>query len=265
MTGWETYVICDTALFALLSFYAVIRLICAAVRSQVSYVYRVILRSIIFILSFSFSLSFLVRSFNPSAKGQDVFQFIVILFATGTCLSFFYSIQQWDALCRSVSFRPCQLNVFMIVIILVIGMTGICQICTYFIRTNASPYVFFFLNNFALFVQMGFILGYGCLRVEIFLKSLIFSINSKYLAIAHKIVTVLTFVLGIVILFEFGAFIGAFCVDLDVGWIYHLFTVFCVRIPMCFSVSAALFFQDLMDATIHHVIDGQKPMDNPLI
>jgi hypothetical protein len=265
MLPWEVYVACDTALFAALAFYSVTRLICAAVRSVVHYVSRVILRSVVFVLAFTFALSFLVQTFNPDAPGDDVFQFVVILFAAGTSLAFFYTIQQWDAICRGLPFRPCQLNVFMIVIILLVGMTGTCQLCTYFIRTNASQYVFFFLNSFTLFVQMGFIFGYGCLRVGILLKTLNAIHDSPRFAVAHKTVIIITFILGIIVLFEFGAFVASFCVDLDVGWIYHLFTVFSVRIPMLCAVVSALFFQDLMDWTAEHVTGAPKPTDTALI
>jgi hypothetical protein len=259
MATWETYVICDTAFFASLSCYAVIRLICAAVHSQVSYVCRVILRSLSFALAFSVSLSFLVSCLNPSAPGQDVFQFFVILFAAAVCLSFFFAIQEWDAICRAVQFRPCQLDVFMIVIILVIGMTGICQLCTYFIRTNASPYVFFFLNSFTVFVQMGFVLGYGCFRISILLRALNPMRDSRYLTVVQRIVTGLTAVLGVVVLFEFAAFVAAFCVNLDHQPTYHLFTVFCVRIPVFCSVLSAILFQDMMDLTAEHITNAQKP------
>jgi hypothetical protein len=112
---------------------------------------------------------------------------------------------------------------------------------------------------------MGFILAYGCLRVGILLKALNGVHDSPYLATAYKIVVVLTFVLGIVVLFEFAAFVASFCVDLEVSWIYHLFTVFCVRIPTFCSVLSGLFFQDMMDGTAEHVAGAPKQTDASLI
>jgi hypothetical protein len=259
MASWTAYVISDSVLFALIASYSIIRLIYASVRSHIRYISRVIVRSLIFSLSFSVALLFLVSNFNPSAPGQDVFQFFVILFAAAMCLSFFYTIQEWDAICRTVQFHPCQFDVFMIVIILVIGMTGVCQLCTYYIRTTASPYVFFFLNSFTLFVQMGFVLGYGCFRISILLRALNPMRDSHYLAVVQKVVTTLTGVLGVVVLFEFAAFVAAFCVDLDDQPTYHLFTVFCVRIPVFFLVLSAILFQDMMDLTAEHITSAQKP------
>jgi hypothetical protein len=153
----------------------------------------------------------------------------------------------------------------MIVIILVIGMSGICQLCTYFIKTNASPYVFFFANSLTLFVQMGFVVGYGSLRIGILLRTMSEIRDSPYLAVTHKVVVVVTLILGVVLIFEFGAFVASFCVDLDVGWIYNLFTVFSVRIPMFCSILAALFFQDLMDGTVEHIVTAAKATESPLI
>jgi hypothetical protein len=144
----------------------------------------------------------------------------------------------------------------MIVILLVVGMTGVCQLCTFYIRTNASPYVFFFLNSFTLFVQMGFLLGFGCFRISILLRAL----NPiPCLAALQRIVAGLTGVLGVVTLFQFATFVAAFCVNLDDRPTYNLFTVFCVRIPMFCSVVAAILFQDLMDVTAEHAAGAPKP------
>jgi hypothetical protein len=112
---------------------------------------------------------------------------------------------------------------------------------------------------------MGFILGYGCLRVGILVKALNEVHDSPYLAASHKFVMVLTFILGLVLLFEFGAFVASFCVDLEAGWIYHLFTVFCVRIPMFCSVLSGLCFQDTMDGTVEHVAGAPRQTDQSLV
>jgi hypothetical protein len=255
MPDFRTYVICDSSFFAILACYSLIRLISSAVHSHHCYRCRAILRSAAFIFAFTLSISFLVANLNPSAPGQGFFQFAVTFSAAWTWIAFLFAIRQWDALCHAVPFRPCPFDVFTVVMILVVGTAAVGELCTYFIRTHASPYVFFFQHNFTVFVQMGFLLGYGSFRVRIVLVALG---TSPFVVFALRSVAVLTVAVMSVVLFEFGAFVASFCVNLDVKMWYNLFTVLCSRIPMFFSVLCALLFQDLMDATVERVAWEEK-------
>jgi hypothetical protein len=264
--GWQAYVIVDTSLFCGIAFYSIAHLIYAAVRRRFVYVARVFLRSIAFAVAFNVSISFLVTTFNVSQPGRDVFQLLTIALAVALCLSFFYSLHEWDALCRGISFHPCHNDAFMIIILLVIAMTGICQLCTYLIRTNASTDVFFFLNSLTLFVQLLFITGYGCFRTLLLLRALAVLGDTQFFACRQKFVVGMGAVLGPLVVLEFGSFVASFLFDLEKESIDHIFTVLCARIPMMAAIVSTLVFQAMMDGTAEHVvIVGTSTVEAPIV
>lgn len=261
---WEAYLFMDTAVFAIISIYAIIRLILASLHNRFSYKTQKLFRSLAFILSTSLSFIFLVIYFNSNDIANDVYQALLILLSNATCLAFYFSILEWDSICRQITFIPCQKNPIFIICISIIGVTGLCQFCSYFIRTKATPYVFFFCNNFALFVQMEFVLGNGSLYCGLTIRGLSESSDQGF----SKYIKFTLFAFGATIfmaLFGFGCFLASFCVSLESSFYYNLFLALCGRFPRVILLISSLLLQDLMDCTAEKSLVFQNMNSETLV
>jgi hypothetical protein len=214
-------------------------------------------------LSFCAAFGFFVSNFNPEAPGQETFQVLSIALGVATCLSFFFSIQEWNAICHLLPFHPCAPDLLMVVAIAVAIMMGVCQTTTFFIRTPATPYVFFYINSLTLCLQMGFIIGYGCFQLGSTLRTL--EEADHYYHSSEKCISIFVLALALFGAFEFASFIASFCLNLDDSMYLQIFTVFCERVPLMVLVPASLVLQDLMDRTAEHVVEQNRPVDVTLI
>jgi hypothetical protein len=246
-----------------MSLYSVIRLIIIAVRQNFPYRSRIFFRSSVGALSFCVGFGFFVLNFNPDAPGKETFQILVIALGVATCLSFFFSIQEWNAICHFMPYHPCAPDLLMIIAIAVAVMFGVCQTTTFFIPTPASPYVFFYINSLTLCVQMCFIIGYGCFQLGITFRTL--EETDSYYQSPGKCISVFVLVLALFGAFEFASFLASFCLNLDEQRNLRMFTVFCERVPLMVSIPSSLILQDLMDNTAHHISQEHRAVDVTLI
>lgn len=245
---WEAYLFFDTGVFAIISIYTIVRLILSSLQGRFSYKTQTLFRSFALSLSVTLSFIFIVIYFHGNDVGNDIYQTLAICLSNATCLAFFFSILEWDSICRQISFIPCQKNPIFIICISIIGVTGLCQFCSYFIRTKATPFVFFFCNHFALFVQMEFVLANGTLFCSITIHGLNENTDQSFL----KYIKYVSFSFGAMIfltLFSFGCFLASFCVSLENTFYYNLFTALCGRFPRVALLISSLLLQDLMDST----------------
>lgn len=247
-TFWEIYLFADATVFSLISFYAIIKLILSYLHNRLSYCSQTLLRSLAFSLAVSLSFIFLVIYFHSNDIGNDIYHTLIIFISNAICIAFFFSILEWDSICRQIPFIACQKNPIFIICISIIGVTGLCQLSTYYIRTKASPFVFFFCNNFALFVQMEFILANGSIFCGITLRTLDESTDHSF----SKYIKVTSFTFGVMLFvtfFFFICFLASFCVPLENSYYYNLFSALCCRLPRVILLISSLLLQDLMDIT----------------
>lgn len=219
---WEAYLLADTGIMALIAIYALVMLIISLVQnSPAPYKSRIVFRSLAFSLAAFQSFIFLILFFNENVIGNDILQVCIILLSNGTCLSFYFSVLEWNAVSRNVVFIPCQKNAIFILNISIIGVTGLCQFCSYFIQTKSSQFVFFFINNFALFIQMEFVLGYGSLYSTITIHDLNEDSPNDDFRKYQKIPFIGIIIFIFMALFGFGCFLASFCVALDHTFNYN--------------------------------------------
>lgn len=252
---FEAYLYFGAALFFLITLYSLLRIIISLSIRQPRYISQIIFRSLATLNSGTFFIFIIVWQFARNQMGNDALQVLVIFFSNGMCLSFFYSILEFDSLCRDYEFKPCKFNIIFFIIVLVIAATGLCQLCSYFITTKASPYVFFFLNALSLLVQTEFILGYGSFHIGITIRDLASAedTNSNFYACPQKCITISIVFLSVWGFIGFIAFIAAFCVPLDQPFYYNLFDGLCGRAPLIVSLLSSLLFQELMDYILKHI------------
>jgi hypothetical protein len=246
-----------------MALYSVVRLIITAVQQDFRYRSRFFFRSSVAALSFCAAFGFFVVNFNPDAPGKETFQVLVIALGVATCLSFFFSIQEWNAICHLVPYHACAPDLLMFIAIAVAMMMGVCQTTSFFIRTPASPYVFFYINSLTLCLQMSFIIGYGCFQLGMTLRTL--EENDNYYHSPGKCISIFVLALALFGAFEFASFIASFCLNLDELRYFRIFTVFCERVPLMVLIPASLVLQDVMDRTAHHVVLENRPVDVTLI
>lgn len=255
MDPGKIYVLVDTSIFGCWSIYALIMLIMRTVNSRVRYPSRIVMRSIVFALAFTLSFMYLIVFFNPTEFAHEVFETLVTGLKVAACLCFYFTLQEWDALMKSAVFSPCRVNILMVVIMALIIVTGLAQLCAYYIESEISPHVHFYVNALATYIQMMFVLSYGCFRITITLRDLE---TPEPLVCQRRCVSTCFIMILICGVMGFGAFIGSFAVDLSVIFHYDLFSGFCLRFPVIVIVTATLFFQDMMDKTVNDVVVARQ-------
>lgn len=266
-TPFEAYLYFDAVVFFLLTIYSLLRFIISLNSHQTHYAFQFCFRSLATLNSGSFFILIMVSRFTRNQTTNDAMQVLVIFFSNNMCLSFFYSILEFDSICRDYQFKPCHLNMIFIIIILVIGVTGLCQLCSYFITTKASPYVFFFLNALSLFVQTEFILGYGSFHIGMTIRDLaaIEDPNSNFYVCPQRCITLSIVAISVWGVIGFTAFVTSFCVSLDQPFFYKLFSGLCGRAPLIVSILSSLLFQELMDHIIKHINQIEPTIASALI
>ncbi|OHS93721.1 hypothetical protein TRFO_39989 [Tritrichomonas foetus] len=264
-SSFVAYLFFDASVLLVLGVFALIRLIISLFHDHSKYFSQICFRILVSCTTIAYLILILVFHFMQNQSGKDIIQVLVILFSNGMCLSFFYSILEFDSICREFTFKPCKRNTVFLVIIFMILITGLCQLCSYFIRTNASPYVFFFINSISLFVQMEYILGYGCFHIGMIIRDLASNDESDFFVCPMKIIKGTIIVLIIVGIFVFCSFVASFCVSLDQSFFYQLFSGLCGRFPMIIIIFYSLFFQEIMDKIMKYMMQVNPPHVNGLI
>jgi hypothetical protein len=160
-------------------------------------------------------------------------------------------------------YHPCAPDLLMMIAIGVAFMMGLCQLASFFIRTPATPYVFFFVNTLTLCFQTCFIIVYGVFHMGPTLRTL--AEDADYFHPSGKCLSFFVLVLAVFGPFEFASFIASFCVNLDDRNTMHLFVIFCERIPLGVCVPTALVLQDVMDTTANHLMEERRAVDVTLI
>ena len=252
MDHWERYAILDTLILGILALYSVVRLIMTSIDCKVRYVSRLILRSLLFVFALTACFLYLVLHLNASATGKDAIETFIMFLKVSTCLAFFFSLQEWDAVCKSGQFNVCSTAVVSGTIILVISVTGLTQLCSYYVRTNASHLVYFFANALATYVQMSFVLCFGCFRIMFTLKDL--EQTGEPFKKQKKCLFAMIAITSVVLLFGFVAFVGAFLVDLQNTSVYEVFKGLCGRFYIIAAISGCLAFQDIMDDVLYRIV-----------
>lgn len=264
---FEAYLYFDAGVFFLITIYSLLRFIISLTIHQPRYASQICFRSLATLNSGSFFILIIVSRFTQNQMSNDAMQVLVIFFSNSMCLSFFYSILEFDSICRDYQFRPYRLNIVFIILILVIAVTGLCQLCSYFITTKASPYVFFFLNALSLFVQTEFILGYGSFHIGMTIRDLrsVEDTSSNFYVCPHRCITISIVALSVWGVIGFTAFVASFCVSLDQPFFYKLFSGLCGRAPLIVSILSSLLFQELMDHILKHICRNEPAIAAALI
>ena len=264
-TPFEAYLYFDVCILTCIFLYSLVRFVISLMIGKTRYLSSILFRALLIFSSASFIVHLVVELIKSKHSLIITFQVFVIIFTNALCLSYFYSILQFDALCREYTFRPCKVNTLLVVIILLISFTGLCQLCSYFIKTNASPFVFFFMNAISLFVLMEFILGYGSFHVGMTIKDLASDDIDDFYSLPKKLIKLSIIVLSISGVIGFGVFVASFCVSLDDQFFYNLFDGLCARAPMIMIFISSALFQELMDYILRHVRSTQPPATAALI
>lgn len=255
MEPGKIYVLVDTAIFGCWSIYALIMLVMRTVNSRVRYQSRIVMRSIVFTLAFTLSFMYLIVFFNPTEFAHEIFETLVTGLKMATCLCFYFTLQEWDALVRSAVFSPCRVNIVMVVVVALIAVTGLSQLCTYYIQSGISPHVHFYVNSLATYIQMMYVLAYGCFRVTMTTRDLE---PTEPLGCQQRCISVCFIMVLVCGVTGFGTFIGSFCVNLDDIFYHDMFSGFCTRFPVIIIVASTLFFQDVMDKTVKDLVVARQ-------
>lgn len=254
-TPIEAYLYFDSGVLFLTTIYSLLRFIISLNFPQRRYISQIIFRVLATLNSGSFFIFIIVSNFAENQKSDDSLQVFVIFFSNAMCLSFFFSILEFDSICRNYEFKPCKFNTILIIIILIFTTTALCQLCSYLIPTKASPYVFFFLNTLSLLVQTEFILAYGAFHIGITIRDLAAAedSNSIFYVCPQKCITFSIVMLSVFGIIGFIIFVAAFCVSLDQSFTYQLFNGLLGRAPLIVSLLSSLLFQELMDYILKHI------------
>ena len=245
LSGWEIYSLVDASVFAVIAVVCIVSLIHFVVAFPVCYSTGIILRLAILFLSFVVSLYYVISILKRDNAERAVFEIAIILLKVFLCFALYFALQQWDSLCKQAPFRPCGPSVLQVVIISAISVTGLTQMCTFLLESGTFPFVFFFANNLSTYIQMGFVLGYGCVRVFSSLKDL--SEDLSGYKCPRRCLFVMCLALILMGTFGFTCFVASFCVDLGKQGMLQLFTGLCHRLPLIVALVSALIFQFLMD------------------
>ena len=263
MDHWERYAILDTLILGFLSLYSVIRLIMNSLDCSVRYISRLVLRSILCLFSLTACFVYLVLHLNASAIGKDVIETFLTFLKVASCLALFFSLQEWDSVCKRTQVSVCRLAVVSTIMVLVIAVTGLTQLCSYFIRTHASTLVYFFANALASYVQMSFIMCFGCFRIFLTLKDLEDGDSERFRK-QKRCLTAMIVVSSLLLVFGFFVFIASFLVELQDNQVYEVFKGLCGRFYIIAGISGCLAFQDIMDGVLFKIVH-METREEPLV
>lgn len=239
---WKIYVLLDATVFGVIFICCVASLIYFVAVFPTCYASGVILRVSVLLLSCALLLYYALLPVGLIDSVNALLNSVIVVLKSFICLALHFALQQWNCLCKNIECRLCYPVILAVIIIPSILLTGITQLCTYFVERNMPDSVFFYVNTLTTYIQMEFIISYGSFRIYARLTD---NLNT-YRCIRRFLIGMFA---NLVFMgaFGFSCFIASFCVDLHRNDMIQLFTGLCHRLPMIVELVSVMIFMGLMD------------------